>query len=58
MTARSHRSYALVSLPFIGFFVAALVVPNVPAVPLLGLYALVAIFYFTSFLRGFSDEER
>jgi uncharacterized membrane protein len=56
MTPRTHRAYAQVSLMFAAAFIAAFFVPGIPAVPLLGAYALVFIFYFSSFARGFSDE--
>ncbi len=57
LTARSHRVYAVVSAIFAAFFSVALFVRALPSVPLLGAYALVFIFYFSSFARGFSDEE-
>ncbi len=57
MTAAGHRRYAAVSLLFAGVFLAALYVRSIPAVPLLAACALVVIFYFSSFLRGYSDEE-
>jgi hypothetical protein len=57
MTPASHRKYAAVSLVFAAVFVAALFTPLVPAVPLLAVYAVIAIFYLSSFVRGFSDEE-
>jgi hypothetical protein len=57
MTARTHLAYALLSGAFGAAFAAAFAVRAIPAVPLLGVYALVFIFYFSSFARGFSDEE-
>lgn len=57
MTTRTHRAYAGLSALFAALFVAAFFTPLVPAVPLLAAYALVFIFYFSSFARGFSDEE-
>lgn len=57
MTARTHRAYLAISAAFAALFVVALFARAVPAVPLLGAYALVFIFYFSSFARGFSDEE-
>jgi hypothetical protein len=58
MTAAIHRRYALTSLGFAAAFCASFVAPVIPTVPLLAVYTLVAIFYFSSFARGFSDEER
>jgi len=57
MTARTHRAYAALSLAFCGLFTAGYFVSGIPVIPLLGAYALVFIFYFSSFARGFSDEE-
>ena len=57
MTARSHRAYASLSALFAVLFVLSFFSAAIPAVPLLGAYALVFIFYFSSFVRGFSDEE-
>jgi uncharacterized membrane protein required for colicin V production len=56
MTPSTHRRYAAVSLLFATLFAVALVCAYVPVFPLLAVYALVAIFYFSSFARGFSDE--
>lgn len=57
MTARSHVAYLTLSAIFGALFVAAYFTSGIPVIPLLGAYALVFIFYFTSFARGFSDEE-
>lgn len=57
MTARTHRAYAGLSALFALLFIAGLFAAAVPAIPLLGAYALIFIFYFSSFARGFSDEE-
>lgn len=57
MTARTHRAYASLSALFAAAFAASFLVSVIPAVPLLGAYALIFIFYFSSFARGFSDEE-
>lgn len=57
MTARSHRAYATLSALFAVLFIFGFFTAAIPAVPLLGAYALVFIFYFSSFARGFSDEE-
>jgi hypothetical protein len=57
MTARTHRAYAAVSAIFAALFAASFAVSSIPVIPLLAAYALVFIFYFSSFARGFSDEE-
>lgn len=56
MTARTHVVYAAVSALFTALFALALAGTAVPAVPLLAVFVLVFIFYFSSFARGFSDE--
>ena len=57
MTRRTHASYALASVLFAVLFVLGYFSAAVPTIPLLAAYALVFIFYFSSFARGFSDEE-
>ena len=57
MTPQTHRRYAAAAAFFALTFAAALFVKAIPAVPLLAAYVLFAIFYYSSFLRGFSDEE-
>ena len=57
MTRRTHASYALASVLFALLFVLGYFTDAVPTIPLLAAYALVFIFYFSSFARGFSDEE-
>lgn len=57
MTARTHRAYASLSALFAAAFAASFFWSVIPAVPLLGAYALIFIFYLSSFARGFSDEE-
>jgi hypothetical protein len=57
MTAQSHRRYAIVSLVFAVLFALAYAIPLMPVFALLAVYVLVAIFYFSSFARGFSDEQ-
>ena len=57
ITSGTHRGYAAVSLVFAIFFAASLALRRLPVVPVLALYVLVFIFYFSSFARGFSDEE-
>jgi hypothetical protein len=56
MTAQTHVRYAAVSLLFAVVFALAFFTAFVPVLPLLAVYTLVAIFYFSSFARGFSDE--
>jgi hypothetical protein len=57
MDAHSHRRYALVSLAFAAYFAVAYVARGATAgIAGLALYALIAVFYATSFLRGASDE--
>ena len=53
----THRRYAYAAAAFCAVFAAALVVHQIPTVPLLAVYALIAVLYFSSFARGFSDEE-
>ena len=57
MTRRTHASYALAGVLFAVLFVLAYFTNAIPTIPLLAAYALVFIFYFSSFARGFSDEE-
>lgn len=58
MTAAMHRRYALISLAFAVYFACALAWRwETPVMVGLTLYVLVAIFYATSFLRGFSDDD-
>ena len=57
MTVRTHSAYALLSTVFAAVFVLAYFYGGIPVIPLLAAYALVFVFYFSSFARGFSDEE-
>jgi hypothetical protein len=57
MTAQSHRTFAIISIAFAFAFLVAYALPQVIAVTLLAAYALVLIFYFSSFARGFSGED-
>ena len=57
MTRRTHTGYALAGLALALLFAVSYVQPAIPVIPLAGAAVLLAIFYFTSFLRGFSDEE-
>ncbi len=57
MSEVSHRRYAFVSIAFAVYFTIAFALRlDVAGIAGLALYALVAIFYATSFLRGASDE--
>jgi len=57
MDRRAHVRYAAISLAFVSYFAFTSATHNVAAgIAGLALYALVAIFYATSFLRGSSDE--
>lgn len=57
MDARAHRRYAALSLIFAVFFAAALALrAGAAGVAGLALYAIVAVFYLSSFARGFADE--
>lgn len=57
MTRRTHGWYAAVSLGLAALFAVSYFRTVVPPVPLLAVAVLVAIFYFTSFLRGFVDQD-
>jgi hypothetical protein len=57
MTPAVHSRYSLAGFVLAALFALAYFLPPIPVVPLLAVAVLVAIFYFTSFLRGFSDEE-
>ncbi|HVA33738.1 MAG TPA: hypothetical protein VNG31_06285 [Candidatus Baltobacteraceae bacterium] len=58
MTAFAHRRYALISLAFAACFGAAAAFRlETAGVIALALYALVAVFYATSFLRGASEDD-
>jgi hypothetical protein len=58
MSAATHRRWALVSLAFAGVFIAAqLLAFPTAGIAALALYALLAVFYLTSFLRGASEAD-
>ncbi len=58
MTPAIHRRYAVASLAFAVYFAAALLLRQATAgIAGLALYALVAVFYATSFLRGAPDRD-
>jgi hypothetical protein len=57
MDRSSHRRYAIVSLLFAGVFAAAYLFHfQAAGIAGLTLYALIAVFYATSFLQGAPDE--
>jgi hypothetical protein len=59
MTSASHRRYALVSLAFAAYFVCTVAWHlETAGIAGLALYALIAVFYATSFLRGFADDDQ
>jgi hypothetical protein len=59
MTPASHRRYGLVSLAFVAYFALTLVWHwETAGIAGLALYALIAVFYATSFLRGFADDDQ
>jgi hypothetical protein len=58
MTPATHRRYAIAGLAFAGYFAAALLLRQETAgIAGLALYALVAVIYATSFLRGAPDRD-
>jgi len=59
MTPRTHRAYALAGLAFALFFAVTLALRRDGAgIAGLAAYAVLAIFYATSFLRGASDDDQ
>jgi len=58
MEPSTHRRYAAVSLAFALFFAAALGLhAQFGGIVLLAIYAAIALFYLTSFLRGYADND-
>jgi hypothetical protein len=58
MTPAIHRRYAMLSLGFAAYFAAVLAFRLESAgIAGLALYALIAVFYATSFLRGAPDRD-
>jgi hypothetical protein len=58
MTPATHRRYAIAGLAFATYFAAALLFGQETAgIAGLALYALVAVIYATSFLRGAPDRD-
>ena len=58
MSAAVHRRYAAVSLAFAAFFAVAYAYRLTTAgIAGLALYALIAVFYLSSFLRGAPDRD-
>jgi hypothetical protein len=57
MDSSAHKRYAALSLVFAAYFAATYALGLGPAgIAGLALYALIAVFYAASFLRGASDE--
>ena len=58
MIPSTHRRYAAIGLAFAFFFAAALTLRAAPAgMVALGLLVVIAVFYLTSFLRGYADYD-
>lgn len=58
MSARSHRRYAAIGLMFAAYFAATLAWGlGTAGIAGLALYAVVAVFYATSFLQGAPDRD-
>lgn len=58
MTPQSHRRYAVVcALFFVAFSIFALLRAQSASIATFAAFVLVAVFYLTSFLRGFSDDQ-
>jgi hypothetical protein len=58
MDANAHQRYALISLAFAAFFTVAYLRGLFTAgIAGLALYALIAVIYLTSFLRGAPDRD-
>ncbi len=57
MSRATHSRYALVSFALMVLFAVSYFYAAIPAVPLLAVAVLISIFYFTSFLRGFADQD-
>ncbi|HEY8313338.1 MAG TPA: hypothetical protein VIG51_04110 [Candidatus Baltobacteraceae bacterium] len=57
MTARTHRTYAVVNLAFAAVFFAAIPLHAIPVVPLLAVFTVIAILYLASFVRGATGED-
>ena len=59
MEDRSHRRYCALSIAFVAFFAFALAVRWATAgIVALALFATIAVFYGSSFLRGASHEQQ
>ena len=57
MSPRTHRAYAATGLGFAVLFTVGIVWGAVPAVPILAIFAVIAILYASSFVRGASGED-
>lgn len=56
MNRATSRRYCAAALILAGLLLLSLFVPQIPGVPLLAAATLLAVLYFTSFARGYSDE--
>lgn len=58
MGPSTHRRYVAVSLAFALFFAVAWTMrAETAGLVLLSIYAVIALFYLTSFLRGYADND-
>ncbi len=57
MRATTHRRYGAVAIVLALAFVASFAWPALPAIPILAVTVLVALLYFTSFLRGAEADD-
>jgi hypothetical protein len=57
MTARSHRNFIILSLGFAAGFAWTWRFAQAAAIPMLAVYTLLLLLYFSSFARGFSGED-
>lgn len=57
MDARSHRRWAFAALGFILLFAISAVLGHAYDVMLAAAFAVIAILYFASFVRGYSSED-
>lgn len=57
MSSRTHRAYAAAGLGFAVLFAAGIFRREVPTVPILAAYTVIAVLYGASFIRGASGED-
>lgn len=57
MDTRAHARYAYTFVLLAAVLGAAFIWSAIPIVPILAIFVLIAIFYGTTFLRGFSGED-